>query len=135
VPELTTNRAVEDAAIAWVMELERSAGREPRDVRYTRSPVDIDSPPRRIEVKAVGRSARGGDLPLELPQYAAARDDPGFYLYVVDNLRQGDPAHFQLRVLGGEHLQRLLARVKEQRYYALPWPCADYDSCPVGLAD
>ena len=135
MPELTTNRSVEDAAIAWVMELERAAGREPRDVRHTRSPVDIVSPPRSIEVKAVGRSARGYDLPLELPQYAAAKEDPDFYLYVVDNVRQGDPAWFQLRVLGGETLQRMLARAKEQRAYAVPWGCADYDRCPVGLVD
>jgi hypothetical protein len=131
--ELATNREVEDAAIAWVMSLERAAGREPRDVRYSRAAADIESPPRTIEVKAIGRSARGDDLPLELPQLAAARDDPNFFLYVVDHVRQGDPELFQLRVLGGELLQRLLLRVKEQRYYSLPWPVAEYDSSPLGL--
>jgi hypothetical protein len=129
-----SNRAVEDAAVAWVMELERAAGREPRDVRYTRSPVDIESPPRSIEVKACGKSARGSDIPIEIPQMTAARERPeSFYLYVVDNVRQGDPAHFQLRVLHGERLERLLLRVKEQRSWAMPWGCGDYDACPVGL--
>ena len=38
---------------------------------------------------------RGADLPLEIPQYLeAARTHPDFYLYVVDNVRQGDPALF-----------------------------------------
>jgi hypothetical protein len=133
--ELLTNKAIENAAIAWVMDLERAAGREPRDVRYTRAAADIASPPRVIEVKAIGKTARGFDLPLELPQLAAARDDPNFYLYVVDNVRQGDPALFHLRVLGGERLQRMLLRVKEQRYYSMPWPVAEYDSCPTGLGD
>lgn len=133
--ELLSNRAVEDAAVAWVMELERAAGREPQDVRYTRSPADVVSPPRTIEVKAIGRSGRGADLPIEVTQLAAARQDPNFYLYVVDNVRQGDPALFNLRVLGGERLQRLLLRVKEQRFYAMPWPVAEYDSCPLGLID
>jgi hypothetical protein len=131
--ELLSNRAVEDAAIEWIMSLERAARRKPRDVRYSRATADIESPPRTIAVKAIGKSARGADLPLELPQLAAARENPNFYLYVVDNARQGDPAHFQLRVLGGEQLQRLLVRVKEQRFYALPWPVAEYDSCPLGL--
>jgi hypothetical protein len=132
--ELLSNRAIEDAAIEWVMSLERAAGRQPRDVRYARHAGDIESPPRTIEVKAIGKSARGADLPLELPQLAAARENPNFYVYVVDNIRQGASERFQLRVLGGQRLQRLLLRVKEQRYYTLPWPVADYDSCPVGLA-
>lgn len=131
--DLVGNRAVEDAAVNWVVALERAAGREPRDVRHSRSPVDIESPPRIIEVKAIGRSARGADLPLELAQLAAARDSPHFYLYLVDNVRQGDPALFQLRVFGGDRLQRLLSRVKERRYYAMPVPVAEYDTCPVGL--
>lgn len=34
MPELLGNKAVEAAAIEWVMGLERAAGREPRDTRY-----------------------------------------------------------------------------------------------------
>lgn len=33
-------------------------------------------------------------------------------------------------MLGGEHLRRLLLRKKEQRYYTIPWPVADYDALP-----
>ena len=56
VAQLTSNKAKEDAAIAWVMDLERAAGREPRDTRYTGAPADIESPPRLIEVKSFGTS-------------------------------------------------------------------------------
>jgi hypothetical protein len=133
VAELLTNSGVENAAIQWVMSIEREAGRQPRDVRYARSAGDIESPPRLIEVKAVGRSARGGEIPLEPRQFAAACENPNFYLYVVDNIRQGNPELFQLRVLGGEVLQRMLLRVKERRYYSLPWSTSEYDRCPLGL--
>jgi hypothetical protein len=44
-----------------------------------------------------------------------------------------NPAKFTLRVLGGARLQRLLDRAKEYRRYSVPWPVADYDSCPLGL--
>jgi len=54
---LTTNSAIEQAAIDWVMELERLAGRHPVDRRYdARFPGDIWSDPLTIEVKAVGGS-------------------------------------------------------------------------------
>ncbi len=43
-------------------------------------------------------------------------------------MRQGDPSRFTLKVLGGDRLRRLLERAKEQRYYTVPWPVADYDS-------
>jgi hypothetical protein len=36
-----------------------------------------------------------------------------------------------LKVLGGERLAGLLARAKERRYYEVPWPVADYDTCPT----
>ena len=129
--EFRGNKAVEDAAIKWVMELERRAGRTPRDTRHgARSPADVVSPPRVIEVKAFGTSTRGNDLWLETNQVDEARRNPNFFLYVVENVRQGDPAQFKLKVLGGERLARLLARAKEQRYYLVPWPVADYDSAP-----
>ncbi len=56
-----------------------------------------------------------------------------FYVYVVENVRQGDPALFTLRVLGGVDLRRLLERKKEQHYFTVPWPVAAYDALPVGL--
>lgn len=130
---LTTNKAKEDAAIAWVMELERANGREPKDTRYRGAPADIESPPRLIEIKAFGTNTRGYDLPLEVRQMEEARRNPNFYVYVVENVGQGNPAEFTLRVLGGPRLQALLERAKEYRGYYVPWPVADYDAGPLGL--
>jgi hypothetical protein len=109
VIEILGNKAIEAAAIEWVMDLERAAGRQPRDSRFTGAPADIVSPPRVIEVKAFGKSNRGYDLWLESRQLEEARTNQEFYLYVVENVRQGDPALFALRVLGGDRLQALLA--------------------------
>jgi hypothetical protein len=133
VAGLTGNKAIEDAAIKWVMDLERAAGRRPSDTRYAGAPADIESPPRLIEVKSFGASNRGYDLWLEVRQVEEAQVNPDFYVYVVENVRQGNPDQFSLRVLGGGRLQGLLERAKEQRYYTVPWPVADYDACPVGL--
>lgn len=102
--ENTSNKAVENAAIAWVMGLERAAGRIPLDTRYAGAPADIESPPRLIEVKSFGRSTRGYDLLMEPSQVDEARRNPHFYVYVVENVRQGDPEMFTLRVLGGDRL-------------------------------
>lgn len=54
---------------------------------------------------------------------------------MVENVRQGDPSRFTLKMLGGERLARRLERPKEQRYYTVPWPVADYDACPTALDD
>lgn len=118
--ELTSNTAVENAAIAWVLQIERGAGRNPVDTRGTGAAADVSSPPRVIEVKAYGRSARGQDLWLEPRQVEAADRNPNFYIYVIENVRQGDPAGFTLRVLGGEKLRALLQRRREQRYFSVP---------------
>jgi hypothetical protein len=131
--ELRGNKAVEDAAIAWVIDLELAAGRSPRDTRFKGAPADIESPPRLIEVKAFGKSNRGYDLWLETRQVDEARSNRNFYLYVVENVRQGDPELFTLKVIGGDRLAKLLMRAKEQRYYTVPWPVADYDTCPTEL--
>jgi hypothetical protein len=128
--ELSGPKAVEGAAIEWVMSLERAAGRRPRDTRYEGAPADIESPPRLIEVKSFGTSNRGYDLWLEVRQVQEAKANPEFYMYVVENVRQGDPVQLTLRVLGGDRLRHLLKHAKEQRYYTVPWPLADYDSCP-----
>jgi len=127
VTENLTGRAVEQAAIEFVRDQERAAGRDARDVRGTGAAGDIGNPPRTIEVKAYGGSARGSDLWLEPRQFDEARRDPEFYVDVVENVRQGDSGQFVLKVLGGERLARLLARAKEQRYCTVPWPVADYD--------
>jgi len=131
--EIIGNKAIESAALEWVLDLERAAGRQPVDARFTGAPGDIASPPRVIELKAFGKSARGNDLWLETRQLEEARNNPNFYLYIAENIRQGDRAQFTLRVLGGERLHALLRRAKEQHYYTVPWPVAQYDSCPFGL--
>jgi Domain of unknown function (DUF3883) len=113
------------------MKLERAAGRTPRDTRKAGAPADIDSPPRLIEVKAAERPSRGFELWLETRQVEEARRNANFYLYVVENVRQGDPSQFTVKVLGGQRLARLLERAKEQHYYTVPWLVADYDSCPT----
>ena len=124
--------AVEHAAVAWVMEFERRAGREPVDRRYERAfPGDLESPPRIIEIKASAGSYRGWFLPLEPVQVEHARTDPSFFLYVVENVGQGDPASFTLRILAGDHLRVLMVRATERRYFEVPWPTADYDGTPI----
>jgi hypothetical protein len=115
------------------MELELAAGRTPRDTRYQGAPADVESPPRLIEVKAFGKTNRGFDLWLEPRQVEEARRNSDFYLYVVENIRQGDPGLFTLKVLGGARLARLLERAKERRYFEMPWPVADYDGCPTAV--
>jgi Domain of unknown function (DUF3883) len=129
VSELRGNRAIEDAAIRWVIELEREAGREPTDTRHQGAPADIESPPRLIEVKAVGKASGRSDgcLWLETRQVEEARRNPNFFVYVVENVRQGDPRSFRLIVYGDEQLERLLARAKEKHYYEVPIPVAEYD--------
>jgi hypothetical protein len=128
---LAGNKAIEDAAIKFVMDLEREAGRSPQDRRYeAASAADISSPPRAVEVKAVGGSQRGWTLWLEVAQVNEARRNPDFYVYVVDNVRQGNPTKFGLKVLGGARLARLLERAKERRYFEVPVPVAEYDNAP-----
>ena len=125
--ELVGNKAVEDAAIAFVIDHERRSGRVARDTRGRGAAADVESDDRIIEVKAAGGSARGADLWLETRQVDEARRNPNFHLYVVDNVRQGDPGVFGLVDLHGEVLNRLLERAKEQRYYAVPFPVSVYD--------
>jgi hypothetical protein len=54
-------------------------------------------------------------------------------VYVVENVRQADPARFTLRVLAGDQLQALLKRAREQHYDTLPWPVGQSDEAPLGL--
>lgn len=127
-PEITGNRRIEDAAIAYVIEHERRQGREARDTRGRGQAADLESDGRLIEVKAYGKSGRGEDLWLEVRQVEEARRNPAFHLYIVENIRQGDPARFMLRDLHGDVLAALLDRAKEQRYYTVPFPVAVYDA-------
>jgi hypothetical protein len=125
---LLTNRQIEDAAVSWVMSCERMAGRQPSDTRHSAAAADIESPPRTIEIKAFGLTARGQDLWLEPRQVSEAQQNDSFYLYVVENVRQGDPEFFSLKVLDAHTIRTLLSQAREKHYYEVPWPTAAYDS-------
>jgi hypothetical protein len=130
VTELVGNAAIENAAIQYVIAYETAHGRAAVDTRGTGAPADVKSESRVIEVKAFGRSARGQDLWLEARQVAEAELNPDFWVYVVDNVRQGDPVKFGLRLLGGELLAKLVARKRVQTTYILPFPVGEYDAAP-----
>lgn len=123
-----SNSETERRAIEYVMEMERRHGRQPQDVRLERRPYDVSSPPRKIEVKAFGGSARGAPIPLEERQVQAAREDPGnFYVYVVDNIASGDPSMIGIRVLYGDTLRAMLDRAVPHVTYWPTFRVADYD--------
>jgi hypothetical protein len=124
------NKRIEDAAIRFVVEQERQMGREAADTRYRGAAADLESAGRTIEVKAVGGLLRGYGLPLEPRQFEEARTNSNFYIYIVENVAQGDIAKFQLRVLGGDQLRRLLENARERRYYEVPVPVGEYAKLP-----
>jgi hypothetical protein len=126
---LTSNKQVENAAIAWVIAYEKAQGRTAKDKRG-KGPTDIESPPLMIEVKAFGVSGRGQQLWLEPSQFKVATD-PNFRLYVVENVGQGDPKLFTLRVLEGKQLGEMIAKAKEKNYFLLPWSTTIHDKMPV----
>jgi Domain of unknown function (DUF3883) len=130
VTELASNAAIENAAIVYVIAYETAQGRLATDARGKGAPADVRSDRRVIEVKAYGRSARGQDLWLEASQVAEAESNPDFWVVLVDNVRQGDPAKFGLRLLGGELLAELVAKKRVQTTYILPFPVGEYDAAP-----
>jgi hypothetical protein len=117
------NMETEDFPIQYVLQLERAAGREARDTRKTGQPVDIVSPPRLIEVKTFGRSARGQAVPLEQRQVDALRASPdSFFLYVVENINEAragirDPT---VLVLDGAKVLAMIATTKPVTTYSAP---------------
>lgn len=111
-----------------MLEWEGAHGRPAHDTRGRGAAGDVASQARTIEVKAYGGSARGQDLWLEVRQVEEAASNPDFWLYVVENVRQGDPAQFRLLQIGGKALRSLLARAVERRYFTVPWPVAVYDA-------
>jgi hypothetical protein len=122
-----TNREIENLALAFVIAQEALDGRAATDTRGRGAAGDLISAERVIEVKAFGTSARGADLWLEVRQVEEGRTNPNFYVYVVENIRQGDPAAYRLLEVGGDDLQRLLAHAREKHYYEVPFPVAVYD--------
>lgn len=126
-------KPVEDAAIEFVMRFEEAAGRQPRDTRKTKgAAADVESDDRVIEVKAFGRSARAdGFLWLEKRQLEEAQALPDrFFIYVVENIAQGDPTLFTLREVGGADLAKLIRAAQPQTTYTLPLRAATYDGLP-----
>lgn len=125
-----SNKKTEDFAVDVVMQIERREGREPVDVRRAGASWDVSSPPRNIEVKAFGGSARGEPIPIEKRQAEAALADPAsFYLYVVDNvaLAMTVADEVGVRVIPGEAVLEMIKRTTPSVTY---WPTlrvADYD--------
>lgn len=131
--DLTSNKAVETAAIDWVIEVERDAGRDAVDARGSQSRCGHRDPTLHYR----GEGARTlGTWPR--PVARAITDRGGRLQRGVLRLRggertPGDSAHFQLRVLGGRQLRTLLERSRERRYFTVPWPVSRYDAMPRGL--
>lgn len=127
------NHEVERVAIEHVMQLERAAGRIPKDVHRAGVPYDIESPPRKIEVKAFSKSARGAGVPLEHSQFQAAHDDPdNYYLYVVDNVANPGQT-IGVRVLHGATLRTLLDRCRPSTTYWPTFRTGEYDQTDAGI--
>jgi hypothetical protein len=124
-----TNREIENAAIEFVIAQEKLEERTAHEARREGATTDIVSDGRIIEIKAAGTTARGQDVWLEKRQYDAALADPEhFWLYIVENVRQGDPTKFRLLRIGGESLATLLRNARAQSYYTVPFPVAVYDA-------
>jgi hypothetical protein len=99
-------------AVEYVLQLERAAGRQPQDRRKTGDPVDIVSPPRLIEVKGCGRSARGQPVPLEHRQVDALHANRDrFFLYVVEHINdaQANLSEPTVLVLDGPRVLLMVA--------------------------
>lgn len=131
VEPILGNKRIEDAAIRFVIAEETRFGRDARDTRHGGAAADVESGGRTIEVKAFGAWLRTqGALLLEARQVHEAERNAEFYVYVVENVAQGDPAKFELRVIGGAQLQALLAGSKEHRYFEIPVRAAEYTLLP-----
>jgi uncharacterized protein DUF3883 len=126
---VAVSNQVESVAIEFVIAVEAKEGRAAQDTRQEPgAPTDLVSGDRLIEVKAYGGSARGKDLWLEPAQVKAALTFPDrFWLYVVDNVSQGDAALFRLLRFGGDQWTGMLAGRRERRYYEIPFPVGVYD--------
>jgi hypothetical protein len=130
------NRQLEDTAVRFVIEQERAQGRQARDVRGY-GPGDVESSGRAIEIKAFRQKWRTGLLYFTPPQLEQGERDPNYYVYVVENIGQEDPAKFELSVLHGDDLRRLFALAQVHRLF-VPIRAADrarfqrLDGTPVG---
>src|SRR5437879_4932162 len=86
-------KTIEDRAVRFVTDQERRFGRDARDTRRLPGAVDVASSDRVIEIKASSGWAvrENGLLYLTGPQLRRA-SDPNFYVYIVENVSQGDPS-------------------------------------------
>ena len=127
---IIVDKTIEDAAVRRVIEQERRLGRAARDMRRHPGAPDIESGDRKIELKVLGAWLRTRGLLLFTPgQIRKAEQDPDYYVYIVENVTQGDPSKFEVRVLHGDELRRLCAGAKPQRVY-VPVRVADYAKLP-----
>jgi hypothetical protein len=122
------NGETERRAIELVIEAERPVGRTATDVHLTGLPFDVESSPRKIEVKAFGGSARGAPIPLEERQVRGAREDPEqFYVYVVDQVVHADVGLARVRVLHSDALAAVIGRAKPVTTYWPTFRALEYD--------
>lgn len=115
-------------AVQFVIEYERSQRRVARDTSNGGAAGDVESAGRVIEVKACS----GFDLRARRllyftpPQLREGERNADYYVYIVENIAQGDPSKFELRILHGEQLRRLFAGAKPHRFY-VPVHAAEYE--------
>lgn len=110
------NKAIEDAAIRFVIDEERRFRREAHDTRHRGARGDVESAGRIIEVKGLGKWLRTQRLlNVTGPQLGDA-GNPDHCVYIVENITQRDRSKFEIRVLHGEDLQRVFAGAKPHRY-------------------
>jgi len=123
------HKAVEDAAVAWVVELERGIGRRRRTFA-TRARRKTSRVSRGSSRSAVGKpSARGEFLWLETKQVdAASRTRTSTPTRCERAPGRSEPVHRPGP--RWERLSALLARAKERRYSEVPLPVGIYDSTP-----
>lgn len=127
--QILGNPAIENAAIKFIIDCEQREGRTARDARGSvlGGAGDVESDGRIIEVKAFSKwGLKSTGLLLFTPgQLREGERNENYYVYVVENVAQGDPSKFELRELRGADLQRLFAGAKPQRLY-VPVRAADY---------
>jgi hypothetical protein len=111
-------RQLEREALAWIMELERDAGRAPVPAARAEG-ADLISSDRKIEIKVVGSNTRW--ITLTQQRFEAARDSSDFWVYLVEPQNgPGDPFH--VRMIGGAELRDWTASARESRLYRLRVP-------------
>lgn len=127
------NRAIQRAAVEFVIKSELAQGRSALDTSNGGAAGDVQSEGRVIEVKACG----GFDLRARRllyftpPQLREGERNPDYYVYIVENVAQGDPLKFELRILHGEQLRRLFAAAKPHRFYVAVH-AAEYEQLDLG---